>query len=120
MTPQWPKQSTSGTGDGLSSCRGSRASSGTRAAFDPDSRDGLFAHCVALSANAVYEPWNRRTHALAHADRIAEAIGLDVAAAGWSPTVDNYLGRVTKARILQAVREARGETASAQRAAEEG
>jgi ParB family chromosome partitioning protein len=87
----------------------------TLSAFDPDSRDGLFAHCVALSANAVYEPWNRRTHALAHADPIAEAIGLDVAAAGWSPTVDNYLGRVTKARILQAVREARGETASADR-----
>ena len=29
--------------------------------------------------------------------------------AGWSPTVDNYLGRVTKARIVQAVREARDE-----------
>jgi ParB family chromosome partitioning protein len=29
--------------------------------------------------------------------------------AGWEPTVDNYLGRVTKARIVQAVREARGE-----------
>jgi ParB family chromosome partitioning protein len=84
----------------------------TLSAFDPDSRDGLFAHCVALSVNAVYEPWNRRTHALAHADRIAEATGLDVAAVGWSPTVDNYLGRVTKARILQAVREARGGTAS--------
>jgi ParB family chromosome partitioning protein len=28
--------------------------------------------------------------------------------AGWTPTVDNYLGRVTKARIVQAVREARG------------
>ena len=35
-----------------------------------------------------------------------------MAAAGWSPTVDNYLGRVTKARILQAVREARGEQAA--------
>ena len=34
-------------------------------------------------------------------------------AAGWSPTVDNYLGRVTKARILQAVREAKGEQAAA-------
>jgi ParB family chromosome partitioning protein len=34
-------------------------------------------------------------------------------AAGWTPTVDNYLGRVTKARILEAVREAKGE-ASAQ------
>jgi len=36
-----------------------------------------------------------------------------MAAAGWSPTVDNYLGRVPKARILEAVREAKGE-ASAQ------
>ena len=28
---------------------------------------------------------------------------------GWRPTVDNYLGRVTKPRILEAVREAKGE-----------
>jgi len=34
--------------------------------------------------------------------------------AGWRPTVDNYLGRVTKLRILEAVPEAKGE-ASAQR-----
>jgi len=81
-------------------------------AFDTDSRQALFAHCVALSINAVHESWNRRPRALAHADRIAEAIDLDIAAAGWSPTVDNYLGRVTKARILQAVREARGEQAA--------
>ena len=80
--------------------------------FDPDSRDALFAHCIALSVNAVYEPWNRRPRALTHADRLAEEIRLDVAAAGWSPTVDNYLGRVTKARILQAVREAKGDTAA--------
>jgi ParB family chromosome partitioning protein len=40
-------------------------------------------------------------------------VNLDIAAAGWSPTVDNYLGRVPKARILEAVREAKGE-ASAQ------
>ena len=32
-----------------------------------------------------------------------------MAAAGWTPTVDNYLGRVPKARILEAVREAKGE-----------
>src|SRR5207245_2919965 len=81
-------------------------------AFDADSRDALLAHCVALSINAVHESWNRRPRALAHADCIAEAIGLDVAATGWSPTVDNYLGRVTKARILQAVREAKGEQAA--------
>ena len=81
-------------------------------AFDPDSRNALFAHCVALSVNAVYEPWNRRPRALSHANRIAETVNLDVAAAGWSPTADNYFGRVTKARIVEAVREAKGETAA--------
>jgi len=81
-------------------------------AFDADSRDALFAHCVAMSLNAVHEPRNRRLRALAHADRIAETIGLDVAAAGWSPTVENYFGRVTTARILEAVREAKGEQAA--------
>ena len=81
-------------------------------AFDADSRDALFAHCVAVSINAVHEPWNRRPRSLAHADRIAEAIDLDVVAAGWSPTVENYFGRVTKARILLAVREAKGEQAA--------
>ena len=45
--------------------------------------------------------------------RLARAVNLDMAAAGWTPTVDNYLGRVPKARILEAVREAKGE-ASAQ------
>jgi ParB family chromosome partitioning protein len=81
-------------------------------AFDPDSRDALFAHCVALSVNAVFEPWNRRPRALAHADRIAEAVHLDIVAAGWSPTADNYFGRVKKARIVEAVREAKGEAAA--------
>ncbi len=35
-----------------------------------------------------------------------------MAAAGWRPTVDTYLGRVTKARILGAVAEARGQAAA--------
>ncbi len=42
----------------------------------------------------------------------ASAVDLDMAAAGWTPTVDSYLGRVTKARILAAVREAKGERAA--------
>jgi ParB family chromosome partitioning protein len=37
------------------------------------------------------------------------SLSLDLVAAGWAPTVDNYLGRVTKARVLEAVREAKGE-----------
>jgi ParB family transcriptional regulator, chromosome partitioning protein len=78
-------------------------------AFDADSRAALFAHCASLSVNAVHEPWNRNPRRLAHADTLARAVRLDVAAAGWSPTVENYLGRVPKARILEAVREAKGD-----------
>ena len=77
--------------------------------FDHDTREHLFAHCVALSVNATYDAYNRRPRALAHADRLASAVDLDMAGVGWSPTVDNFLGRVTKARIVAAVREARGE-----------
>lgn len=80
--------------------------------WDGDSQAGLFAHIVSLSVNAVHEPWNRRPRALAHADRLAEAVDLDMAAAGWEATVENYFGRVTKSRILEAVRESRGETAA--------
>ncbi len=77
--------------------------------LDEVSRQVLFAHCASLSLNAVIEPWNRRTRAVAHADQVARTIGFDLVEAGWVPTVDNYLGRVTKAHILQAVREAKGE-----------
>lgn len=77
--------------------------------WDGDSRHALFAHCVAQGVNAVHEAWNRRPRAFAHADRLAQAVDLDMAAEGWTPTVDGYLGRVTKARILQAVAEGRGQ-----------
>jgi ParB family chromosome partitioning protein len=80
--------------------------------FDTDSQDALFAHCVSLTINAVVEPYNRRPKAITHADKIATAVSLDLATAGWTPTVDNYLGRVPKARILEAVREAKGEKAA--------
>ena len=80
--------------------------------FETDSRQALFAHCVSLSVNAVYESYNRRPRGLAQADKMAAALGLDMVAAGWTASVANYLGRVTKARILAAVREARGEPAA--------
>jgi ParB family chromosome partitioning protein len=79
------------------------------AEFDGDSQTTLFAHCASLTVNVVKEPWNRRPGALAHGELLANAVNLDMAAAGWRPTVDNYLGRVPKARILEAVREAKGE-----------
>ncbi|HYD67380.1 ParB/RepB/Spo0J family partition protein [Azospirillum sp.] len=82
------------------------------AGFDGDSRAALLAHCVSFGLNAVHEPWNRAPQRAAHADVLAEAVGLDMAAAGWTATVDSYLGRVPKARILEAVREARGPEAA--------
>lgn len=80
--------------------------------FDGDGRQTLFAHCVSLSVNAVFEAYNRKPKAIAHADRLAQAVDLDMVAAGWAPTIDTFFGRVTKARILASAREARGEQAA--------
>ena len=80
-------------------------------AADFDTWQRLFAHCISLCVNGVFEAYNHRPRALAHADQLAKAVNLDMAAAEWVPTVDSYFGRVTKARILQAVREAKGERA---------
>jgi ParB family chromosome partitioning protein len=82
------------------------------AGLDTDSRQALFAHCVSLTINAVYQAYDRRPKAMAHAGRLAKAVRLDMATAGWRPTVDGYLGRVSKARILDAVREAKGDAAA--------
>ncbi len=77
--------------------------------WDSDSRDALFAHCVAMTVNAVQEPHYRKPRQIAHADVLAATLGLDMAKAGWTPTADSYLGRVTKAQILAAVRDAKGD-----------
>ena len=82
-------------------------------ALDADSRAALLAFCVGRSVNAVVQPWDRRAGAIAHADRLAVHLALDMAGeVGWTPTAASYLGRVTKARILAAVREAKGEAAA--------
>jgi len=82
------------------------------AAFDHDSRQALFAHCAGLTINALYEGWNRRPRALAHADTLAQAMQLDMTAAGWTPTVEAFFGRITKGQMLDTVREARGDEAA--------
>lgn len=79
--------------------------------LDHDARASLFAHCIGLSVNALYLPYDRRPRALAHADLLAEHLALDMTAY-WSPTVESYFGKVTKAQILLAVREAKGEAAA--------
>ena len=77
------------------------------AELDHDSRMSLFAHCVALTVNAVKLPSERRPLALTTADRLATAVSLDMTGC-WRPTVRSYLGRITKAHILEAVREGVG------------
>ncbi|WP_303830969.1 ParB/RepB/Spo0J family partition protein [Asticcacaulis taihuensis] len=83
-----------------------------------DSRAQLLAHFVSSGLNAMYEPaakpgYNGPSvasiqHRLKGADRIAAAVNLDLVAAGWAPSVENYLGRVPKARILLAVEQGCG------------
>lgn len=93
------------------------------AALDDTSRMALLAHCVSYGVNALYERPNPHSGSgvsqfgldrrLSGADRIARATGFDmVMDGGWRPTVDNYLGRVTKPRILEAVREGAGARAA--------
>jgi ParB family chromosome partitioning protein len=90
--------------------------------LDDNRRAALLAHCVSFGVNALFEKGDRyggpgvSVHGvqqrLAQADRLARAVGLDMVTAGWRPTVDNYLGRVTKPRILEAVRQAKGDHAA--------
>ena len=92
------------------------------ASLEDNRRAALLAHCVSFGVNALYEKGDRYggpgvsvpgvQQRIAQADRLARAVGLDMVEAGWRPTVDNYLGRVTKPRILEAVRDAKGEQAA--------
>jgi ParB family chromosome partitioning protein len=49
-------------------------------ALDGDDRTALFAHCAALSVNALHEPWNRSPGRAAHANQVARSVGLDTSA----------------------------------------
>ncbi|MBN9281868.1 MAG: DNA-binding protein, partial [Hyphomicrobium denitrificans] len=90
--------------------------------LDDASRMALLAHCVSYGVNALYERPNPHSgngvsqHTLdirlAQADRLTRATRLDIVEAGWRPTFGNYLNRVTKPRILEAVREGAGERAA--------
>ncbi|TZG25650.1 ParB/RepB/Spo0J family partition protein [Sphingomonas montanisoli] len=92
-------------------------------ALSAEDQAALFAHCASFGINAVWEPANRyndgrvsaRTVSgrIEHSHVLGRAAALDMVAAGWTATVDNYLGRVTKARILSAVDEAKGAEAAA-------
>lgn len=87
-------------------------------ALDQGSRLSLLAHCLSFGINALQEkvnPYGAGISAsglarrMVQSDILAKAVDLDMVDAGWEPTVDGYLNRVPKARILEAVREAKGE-----------
>ena len=90
--------------------------------LDEEGRMALLAHCVSYGVNALSERPNPYSGSgvseqalqlrFAQADRLARATGLDMVQAGWRPTVGNYLGRITKSRILESVREGAGERAA--------
>ena len=79
--------------------------------LDDGKRLALLAHCVSRTVNALRLPWDRKPRTLQTADRLATALGLDVSK-DWTPTVDSYLGRVTKAHIVEAVAEGVSEDAA--------
>lgn len=79
--------------------------------LDDEKRLALLAHCAARTVNALRLPWDRKPRSLQTADRLATALALDVAK-DWAPTVDSYLGRVTKAHIVEAVTEGVSEDAA--------
>ncbi|KTQ96039.1 plasmid stablization protein ParB [Aureimonas ureilytica] len=81
------------------------------AGLDYASVMALLAHCAALTVNAVRIPWEQKPNARATAEKLASAVTLDMTA-HWTPTVQSYLGRVTKAHILNAVREGVGDEAA--------
>jgi ParB family chromosome partitioning protein len=68
-----------------------------------DERLSLLAHCIAFTVDAV----QRSVYGegpVVHADQLVRALALDMTAS-WTPTAGNYLSRVSKERILEAVRE---------------
>ncbi|MFM9973753.1 MAG: hypothetical protein ACKVON_04165, partial [Beijerinckiaceae bacterium] len=90
--------------------------------LDDASRLSLLAHCISHGVNALQEKVDRYggtgvsahglSQRLTEANRLSVAVNLDMMEAGWKPTADNYLSRVTKPRILDAVREGAGEQAA--------
>lgn len=67
----------------------------------------LLAFVAALSVDAVRGKQERPdTARLTHADQLAAALGLDMRH-WWTPSVDGFFARLTKAQMVQAVTEAR-------------
>lgn len=74
-------------------------------ALSNEERADLFSHCISLTIDAVYGNQGRASSA-SHTDLMAEAVSLNMKAAGWESTSENYFSRVNKDQIIEAVREA--------------
>ena len=73
---------------------------------DSATRLDLLAYCAGCSVNAVRKRHEREgSDSLAHADRLAVALGLDMTQ-WWQPTAQSFFRHVPKLRILEAVKEA--------------
>jgi ParB family chromosome partitioning protein len=66
---------------------------------------------VSLTANAIRAPGRRSDASEAHAAILARAVVLDMTAY-WQPTAASYFGRVSKERIVSAVREGASDQAA--------
>lgn len=82
------------------------------------SRLSLLAQCLCFGINEIHEkvsPYGAGisasglTRRMTQSDLVAQATDLDMVEAGWEATADTCLNGVPKARILEAVREAKGE-----------
>jgi ParB family chromosome partitioning protein len=76
------------------------------AMLDPAERLKLLAHCAALAVNSVRTPG-----ITPEAETLAQALALDMTAY-WQPSAAGYFSRVSKERIVEAVREGASDQAA--------
>jgi ParB family transcriptional regulator, chromosome partitioning protein len=69
-----------------------------------DERMLLLAHCVSLTANAIRAPRQSSDESEAHAAVLVREVGLDMTTY-WQPTAASYFNRISRERIVEAVRE---------------
>lgn len=74
-------------------------------ALAPSDQLDLMACCAGVGLYAVRDPQDRRPAALAQAETLATAVGLDMAGT-WTATAASYFTRVAKPKVLEAVTEA--------------
>ncbi|WP_284878386.1 ParB/RepB/Spo0J family partition protein [Brevundimonas sp. MEB006b] len=80
---------------------------GVVAGLAPSDQLDLMACCAGVGLYAVRDPHDRRPGALAQAETLATAVGLDMAGT-WTATAASYFSRVAKPKVLEAVTEAAG------------